>query len=124
RLPAVPPDDLGQPDAVLSVIGHVAAFDHWRQRLYLVENVMIGDGTDLDAAYDRAGHRLDEWVARLGDPLAYAPVEPPDADDALPEVRSTMASTSYCDAVEVAKEHIAAGDIFQVVLAQRFDLDL
>src|SRR5439155_9104529 len=42
RLPDVPPDDLGQPDAVLSVIGHVAAFDHWRQRLYVVEHVMVG----------------------------------------------------------------------------------
>ena len=39
RLPAPPPDDLGLPDAVLSVIGHVAAFDHWRQRVSLIENV-------------------------------------------------------------------------------------
>src|SRR5262245_26876828 len=39
RLPNVPPDDLGHPDAVLSLAGHVAAFDHFRQRLYLIENV-------------------------------------------------------------------------------------
>ena len=41
HLPSPPPDDLGHPDAVLSVIGHVAAFDHWRQRVYLIENVRV-----------------------------------------------------------------------------------
>src|SRR5205823_15060938 len=51
-------------------------------------------------------------------------VDPPDRDDPLPEVRSTMTGSAYLDAVEVAKEHIRAGDIFQVVLAQRYDLDL
>ena len=42
RLPSPPPDDLGLPDAVLSVIGHLAAFDHWRQRVCLIENVLVG----------------------------------------------------------------------------------
>src|SRR5205085_7148114 len=109
---------------VLSVIGHVAAFDHWRQRLYVVENVMVGEEVDLDLAHDAAGERLGELVAQLGQPLAYVAAEPPDAGDPLPEVRSTVGKEAYCAAVEVAKEHIAAGDIFQVVLAQRFDLDL
>jgi anthranilate synthase component 1 len=124
RLPNVPADDLGQPDAVLSVIGHVAAFDHWRQRLYLVENVMVGDEPDLDAAYDGAARRLDGLVGDLGRALVYAPVPPPDRGEPLPEVRSTMSSADYQRAVDVAKEYIAAGDIFQVVLSQRFDLDL
>src|SRR5438132_305074 len=98
RLPDVPPDDVGQPDAVLSVIGHVAAFDHWRQRLYVVENVMVGEEVDLDVAYDAAGERLDELVAQLGQPLAYVAAEPPDAGDPLPEVRSTMGTRAYADA--------------------------
>ena len=42
----------------------------------------------------------------------------------LPDVKSTMPDGLYQRAVEVAKEHIVAGDIFQVVLAQRYDLDL
>jgi anthranilate synthase component I len=42
----------------------------------------------------------------------------------VPEVRSTLGSEAYGKAVEVAREHIAAGDIFQVVLSQRFDVDL
>lgn len=50
RLPAVPLDDLGCPDAVMSLTGHVTAFDHFRQRLYLVENVFLAPGTHEDQA--------------------------------------------------------------------------
>ena len=52
------------------------------------------------------------------------PVAPPQADDEMPDVRSTMPNGMYQQAVEVAKEHIVAGDIFQVVLSQRYDIDL
>jgi anthranilate synthase component 1 len=127
RLPAPPPDDLGLPDAVLSVIGHLAAFDHWRQRVWLIENVLVAPGAtaaELDIAYDLAADRLDASAADLGRPLAYRPAEPPDPADPLPEVRSTVGPRAYCEAVAVAKEHILAGDVFQVVLSQRFDLDL
>ncbi len=129
RLPNVPPDDLGRPDAVLSVIGQVAAFDHLRQRVYLVDNVLVAGGesatdAELDAAYDRAAARVDGLAADLGRPLAYVPAEPPDPADPLPEVRSTVGKEAYCRAVERAQEHIRAGDIFQVVPSQRFDLDL
>jgi anthranilate synthase component 1 len=126
RLPDVPPDDRGLPDAVMSVIGSLTAFDHWRQRAYLIENVpVIGLSADaLDQAYDDAVARLDTAVITLGRALPYAPVAPPDPSDPLPATRSNMAAGDYRRAVEVAKEYIVAGDIFQVVLSQRFDLDL
>ena len=124
RLPAVPPDDQGLPDAVLSVTGHVTAFDHFRQRLYLIENVFLDAEPDVDAAYDRAAARLDALVDDLARPLPYSPSRPPaDRLTEIPAVRSTLGGGRYHDAVEVAREHILAGDIFQVVLAQRFDLD-
>jgi anthranilate synthase component I len=121
HLPDVPADDRGLPDAVMSVIGSLAAFDHWRQRVYLIESVpVLGlDDIALDIAYDDA-----VAVADLGRPLAYAPVSPPEPDDELPAVRSSMPDGMYQAAVDVAKEHIVAGDIFQVVLAQRYDLQL
>ena len=126
RLPDMPPDDRGLPDAVMSVIGSVAAFDHWRQRVYVIESVpVLGlTGELLHAAYDNAARRVEQAVADLARPLAYAPVEPPDPDEPLPPMRSTMGGGMYQQAVEVAKEHIRAGDIFQVVLAQRFDVEL
>jgi anthranilate synthase component I len=127
RLPDVPPDDLGLPDAVLSVTGHVTAFDHFRQRLYLIENVFLADAPDdaaASAAYDAACDRLDARVEELARPLPYVPSPPPAGDlSEVPPYTSTMPTDVFCAAVEVAREHILAGDIFQVVLAQRFDLD-
>jgi anthranilate synthase component I len=127
RLPDVPPDDLGHPDAVVSVIGQLAAYDHWRQRAVLIENVIAPDGAPdevLDRLYDDAVVRLDQLAADGARPLDEPLVEPPGRDDPLPDVRSTMGKDLYCRAVETAREHILAGDIFQVVLAQRFDFDL
>jgi anthranilate synthase component 1 len=126
HLPDVPPDVLHLPDAVMSVVGSLAAFDHWLQRVYLIESVPVhGLGPEgLEDAYEAAIVRLRAGVADLGRPLAYVPVEPPEAGDGLPAVRSSMPSGLFEQAVEVAKEHIVAGDIFQVVLSQRFDLDL
>jgi anthranilate synthase component 1 len=124
HLPAVPHDDLGLADAVLSLTGHVTAFDHFRQRLSLVENVFLATEPDVDEAYDRAVARLDRLVEELARPLPYVP-SPPPADELVevPAVRSTMGGDAFRDAVEAAREYILAGDIFQVVLAQRFDLD-
>jgi anthranilate synthase component 1 len=128
HLPDVPHDDAGLPDAVLSLTGHVTAFDHFRQRLCLIENVFLDDTrrdeAEIDAAYDRACARLDDLVDELARPLPYTP-SPPPADELseLPEVRSSMAGDMYRDAVEVAREHILAGDAFQIVLAQRFDVE-
>ncbi|HMC71717.1 MAG TPA: chorismate-binding protein, partial [Mycobacteriales bacterium] len=127
RLPNAPADDLGLPDAVMSIIGDIAAYDHWNQRVFVIANAWIPDGAttdDLDRAYDEAAARLEAIADDGARPMAEPVVEPPDRGDPLPEVRSTMGTASYCDAVQVAKEHILAGDIFQVVLAQRFDLDL
>jgi anthranilate synthase component I len=126
RLPNVPKDDRGFPDAVMSVIGSLVAFDHWRQRAYVIESVpVLGlDAGELQAAYDAALQRIETTVEDLGCPLPYQPVAPPHPADELPEVRSTMRGGMYQQAVAVAKEHILAGDIFQVVLAQRYDLDL
>ena len=126
HLPAIPPDDSGFPDAVLTVTGHVTAFDHFRQRLYLIENVFLdGDAGDVarSDAYDAAVARLADRVDELARPLPYIPSPPPANElTEISEVRSTMAGGAYQEAVEVAREHIFAGDIFQVVLAQRFDL--
>ena len=127
HLPNVPVDDQGLPDAVMSVIGELAVFDHWRQRVTLVENVIIPSGAssaELDAAYDRAIAALEQLAADGARPVAEPLAEPPAEDEDLPDVVSSMGSRSFCEAVEAAKEHILAGDIFQVVLAQRYDFDL
>ena len=127
RLPNVPRDDLGNPDAVLSIVGELAAYDHYRQLAVLIANAFVAPGAteaELDLAYDAALAQLDQLALDGARAIDEPLVEPPDPDDELPAVTSSMGLRLYCDAVEVAREHILAGDIFQVVLAQRYDLDL
>ncbi len=125
-LPNEPPDDRHLPDAVLTVIGSLAAFDHWRQRVTLIESVQVhGLGvSELDDAYHAALERLAATQTELGRPLSYLPAEPPSRVDETPEFTRAMTPQIWNDAVAAAKEYILAGDIFQVVLSQRFDLDL
>jgi anthranilate synthase component 1 len=127
HLPDVPTDDKGYPDAVLSIIGELAAFDHFRQRVTLISNAYIPPGAttaDLDQVYDEAVARLDQLAADGATPLDEPMMDPPDPDDPLPDVTSSMGADLYQGAVAAAKEHILSGDIFQVVLSQRFDFEL
>jgi anthranilate synthase component I len=131
RLGPPPADDLGFPDAVLALIGQLCAFDHWRQRVVVIDNVLVGDGvgsngTDAAAgrAFDEACTRLDGLATDLFRPRPEPVLEWPVAGAERPAVTRTMTATAYGDAVMAAKDHIRAGDIFQVVLSQRFDFDL
>ena len=127
RLPAAPPDEGGYPDAILSLVGQVVAYDSWRQRATLIEAVSIPPGTSPAGAgerWDAAVGRLDELAASGARPLDEPLVEPPRSDDELPRHRRRSSAEDYAGAVAAAKEHIAAGDVFQVVLSQRFDLEL
>lgn len=127
HLPARPPDHLGLPDAVLTLVGQMAAFDHWRQRVTLVDNVLIPEGAtteELDFCYDAAALRLAEFAKDGAKPLAEPLFTPPDPKEMLPRVRVSLEAEDYHRAVEVAKEHILEGDIFQVVLSERFDFNL
>ena len=127
HLPAVPADDQGLPEAVQYVIGELAVFDHWRQRVTLIANAYVRPGladVELDARYDAAVARLDRLAADGARPLDEPLVEPPDPTAPLPEVVSNLGTGAYEAAVAAAKEHILSGDIFQVVLSQRFDFSL
>ena len=98
HLPNVPPDDPGLPDAVLHVIGQLCAFDHWRQRVVLVDNVVVPtDWSEAEAAaaFDAAGERLDDLAAELFRPAGWRSPRGPRADEAPPEVARTMTSATY-----------------------------
>ena len=127
RLPDVPEDDLGHADGVMALIGELVAFDHWKQQVTLVANTVVPvDATteQLRAVYDDAIDRLTALQNDGAQPLDEPLVSPPPPNPALPEVTSSMGESAYCEAVEAAKEYILSGDIFQVVLSQRFDFDL
>jgi anthranilate synthase component 1 len=136
RLPDVPEDDLGHPDAALVVIGQFCAFDHWRQRIVLVDNVVVPTAPDgeVDAAavgdaYDAACDRLEALAsdcASGGDGRSGAGqlVAAPPPGLVKAEADRTMTSEEYMASIDAAKGYIRLGDIFQVVLSQRYDLVL
>ncbi len=68
--------------------------------------------------------RLEDFAAEGAKPIDEPVIDPPDRDDELPPVQRRTSPELYAAAVEAAREYIFAGDIFQVVLAQRFDLEL
>jgi anthranilate synthase component 1 len=129
HLPGAPADEAGYPDAILSVVGQLAAYDYWRQRVTLLDSVPIppaavGNRRACDALYDAALRRLDVLAAEGAQPLDEPLLTPPERDDEVPPVRRRTPPDLYAKAVEVAKDYILAGDIFQVVLSQRFELQL
>ncbi len=125
RLETPPVDDLHHPDSIFMLLGEVAIFDHWRQRIVLVVNVAVHEGDDENALQAMAAERLATLTSDCFQPAPHRAEQIPTIVDPLDlEVQRTMSSAAYCQAVEVAKEYITAGDIFQVVLSQRVDLVL
>jgi anthranilate synthase component 1 len=126
-LAETPRDATGFPDAVMAVIGQLAAFDHFRQRVTLIDNVLVPEGAssgELDQLYDEAIVRLEQLAADGARPLDEPMVDPPAPSPELPEVSGSMTYNQWESAVDVAKERILDGDIFQVVLSQRFSFEL
>lgn len=126
-LAEIPRDATGYPDAVMAVIGQLAAFDHFRQRVTLIDNVLVPEGAssgELDQLYNEAIVRLEQLAADGAQPLAEPMVDPPSPSPELPEVTGSMTYNQWESAVDVAKEHILDGDIFQVVLSQRYSFEL
>ncbi len=118
RIPARPPDPWGLPVAILGRFDSVVAFDHAQQRLLLVANEI--EGEVAAAAAEAALDRLEAALAReVGVQAVRLPASPPRLDR---EPEATLSGEEFQAAVRAAKEQIAAGDIFQVVLARRFRL--
>jgi anthranilate synthase component 1 len=107
--------DVGPPDAIFLLADTLVAFDHAFGRLLLIANTRVDPNGAADLV--SANARLDELQARLEGPL---PLEPKSPAKMVPEdLRSNTSQADYQAAVGKAKEYIAAGDIFQVVLSQR-----
>lgn len=119
RVPATATDDLCLPDLFMVFPRHVVAFDHLKQKLTVVTNVVVGD--DPAGQHDAAVTATDALVGRLATASPSQPVAPP-AVSTINDVASNMTPAEYHTMVEQALEHIAAGDVFQVVPSQRFSL--
>jgi len=121
-IPSTGIDDLGIDDAVLMFFKTVLAFDHLRHQIHIITNIILEESqASIEKQYDAAVQEIGDIEALLRAPLEIPASTKVDGDVV---VRSNFEKKDFLNAVVKAKEYIAAGDIFQVVLAQRFEVDL
>jgi anthranilate synthase component 1 len=119
RLPNLAKDELGVPDACLLFFDEVLAFDHVRKQIWLVETADVTK-TPPTQAYLLAIKRLNKLERSLT--RALPSIKRPKTAGKL-KVKFRTTKKSYLAAVEKTKAYITAGDVFQTVLSQRFDVE-
>ncbi len=119
RLAEAKPDPIGVPDAVMIRPTVMVVFDAVRDEISVVTPVRPRPGVAARAAHEAASDRLDAVVAVLEGPLVHAG---PGPDPRLRDspMQSNTGTPAFLAMVARAKDYIRAGDIFQVVLSQRF----
>ncbi len=118
RLAPAKPDPIGVPEALLIRPTIMVVFDAVKDEITAVTPVRPQAGVSATAAFEAALARLDRVTLALEQPIAHPA---PDPFHATVEASSNTSQDAFCDMVERAKDYIRAGDIFQVVLSQRFD---
>ena len=126
-VPSTLPDDLGLPEVAMMLATDLAVLDHADGSVLLIANAINYDATDerVEQAWADAVQRLDAMTVALAQPApsTVAVVDAKAVAAALAGVRHGTTSERYGRIVEDAKEDIRAGEVFQVVLSQRFSLD-
>ncbi|MCC7146472.1 MAG: anthranilate synthase component I [Phycisphaeraceae bacterium] len=130
-LPHPPRDDRGLPDLHMGLYRHVVVFDQVQKTVLVLTQVLLEEHANVEAAYAAGQAELEAIVAKIerqrlttppGSPeLAVGEVELETPPPQLP--LGNMGAGQYQSAVEKCKQYISAGDIFQVVVSQRFELE-
>lgn len=118
RLTNVPHDDTGMPDAHLFGYDELVAYDHLNSNAIIIINLHSYD--DLEEQYRKAELRAAEIAAKIDGSQCRGQFRD---DEPGIRVDSNVTKDEYMDMVKKAKEYILAGDIFQVVLSQRFEVE-
>ena len=122
KIPDSHADEIGIDDAAMMFFSRVLVFDHVQHQIHVIANVFTDGRTEgLEAEYQKAIDDIEAMEARLEDTIEPLPRQ---SNSTSTRVRSNMSKEKFEQAVISAKEYIAAGDIFQVVLSQRFEVGL
>ena len=122
RLPDAPPADYTVPGQAMSFVSELVAVDHRTGSVFLVATALTDGDEAPEALWSDAQRRLDSMQHRLAEPTEADISEADLGLDAEPRLRTTRGE--FLASVDRAKEYIREGDIFQVVISQRFELDL
>ncbi len=120
HLPSNQPNESGVPAQAMVFVRDLLVLDH-RTSVIHVCTAVLNSG-DADSEWAAAQERLSTLVASLDTAIPLAPLEPP--VDATPEYRARTAKPDFLAAVEQSKHYIREGDVFQVVVSQRFDAEV
>lgn len=121
RLPEPNRDVLEVPDAILMRPTIMVVFDAIKDEISLITPVRPAAGVTASVAYERASERLDKVARALEEPLSFSDRTNGSLNFAPPISNTTP--EEYASMVDRAKEYVRAGDVFQVVLSQRFETD-
>jgi anthranilate synthase component 1 len=119
-VPRASKDDLGMPDMMFLIADTVVAFDHRNRRIKVIACAFPGELGQEESLRDALG-RIDALVGKLGRHAVLSPFGASTDAPRIP-VESNFTRTDFEKAVLDAKEYIRAGDIFQIVLSQRFSI--
>lgn len=122
NIPSTNPDVLNLPDGQFLRPTLIAIFDNVKDTVYIVTPVWFDENITAQQAYDLAQERLAQAVADFADQQMQNGKDELDDVSEFAEPDSNMEPSQFYQMVEKAKEYILAGDIFQVVLSQRFSL--
>jgi anthranilate synthase component 1 len=123
KLPDSNPRDLDIPELAFLLASDLAVLDHHDSEVWLVANAINFDATDerVDEAYEDAVARIEAMTKQLAEPTPSTVVTA-SLTESLP-VRRQRTSSQFQDAVRAAVEEIRAGEAFQIVVSQRFEVD-
>lgn len=122
KIPDSNPDRVGLPDAFFVLPEFVVVYDNIRHTALIVVHTAIEPGGSVGGAFVAASAKIETMVDRIRGPLEPEPRRP--AIRAPMEVDRSMTESEFLDAVKRAKEYVEAGDVFQVVLSQQWQLPL
>ena len=120
EIPDANPTVIDTPDSMLVRPSLIAIFDRLKDSITFVVQVRPAEWDDAAAAWQDAQDRISSALDALDAPMP--PTEAGESTADLPEPQSNMGKDDFLGMVDTAKGHIRAGDIFQVVLSQRFSI--
>ena len=118
KVPVLPRDQLELPEMIFLITGNLLVFDHRLRRLKVIVNAFLADGPP-EQIYAEATKSIETLIRTLSQPSSLPSISPQQHEISPP--RSNFERGEFEKLITRAKEYIEAGDIFQVVLSQRFE---